>query len=393
MKYTEKCRCYKTFKSIFCFVMIFTIMLMSTIIQTNAVANENSDNLLFVYDNNNWDEAKNYINTEANKIDVDFISLNEFSVKKASDYTAIAYPFSSVQNVQLKHLFAEHKIYLYGELTINNYKDAVGLNDFSIFIDSDIVENNEIPKQKLSNEYETNEIFNLICYDASPLLCKISSDNTTPFLKAIINDINESSTSVGERSHTIVKSQFNFRLYFELGAYLYVLNMDYSLYRNTNESDSTYDYFGIKTNTWCTDPTGDKTIKQVETKYSFPKASDELMECGPDTDTNIGTLEVAVGYGDGASGQIAYQMDLSDTKPNITKTANYTADTVQWIMTPRTLFPKSISDTISTCSATWASTGKSAQIDVDFQAVVSYGTNNQYRYYTGYYNVPVVYNY
>ncbi len=150
---------------------------------------------------------------------------------------------------------------------------------------------------------------------------------------------------------------------------------------------------GIKTNTWATDPTGDRTIKQVEAKYSLSKTSDELMECGPDTDTNIGTLEVAIGYGDGASGEISYQMDLSNSKPNITKTADFTYDTVQWIMTPRSFLPKSLSNAVSTCSATWASTGKSAQINIDFQAVVSYGTNNQYSYYSGYYNVHIVYNY
>lgn len=77
----------------------------------------------------------------------------------------------------------------------------------------------------------------------------------------------------------------------------------------------------------------------------------------------------------------------------IERTENYTDDTVEWVLTPRTWFPKSIDDAQLVCVASWASTGKYAGINVSYQGVVNIGPNSQYPTSAGYTEIPVRFSY
>ena len=150
--------------------------------------------------------------------------------------------------------------------------------------------------------------------------------------------------------------------------------MDYTLYRNYDETDPNYDYFGITTNVWA-----DTTVRldELRTKYALPNSSDNFLETGPATQKNVGTLSVSIGFGSsGLGGDIGFSIDLSNSQPDIDRTEDFTNDIVEWNMHRRAVLPPSMNNAILGCSATWASRNSTATIDVSYQAKVSIARPN-----------------
>ena len=152
-----------------------------------------------------------------------------------------------------------------------------------------------------------------------------------------------------------------------------------------------YDYFGVKTRVWVTNDLG--LVNGIQTKYELPYSSDHLLETGPDSQSNVGSLSVDVGFGsDGPSGSIGYSVDLSDTRPSIERAEDYTNDIVEWEMTPRFPFPIYLDGDSLYCCATWASKGTSlAGIDLYYNGSVNAGI--AYPETDGYTKYSVRFNY
>lgn len=65
---------------------------------------------------------------------------------------------------------------------------------------------------------------------------------------------------------------------------VYTIYMDYTLYRNFDEQEPTYDYFAVKTNAWVTKLSArTDSLDGIFTKYDLPKVGDNLLETGPQT--------------------------------------------------------------------------------------------------------------
>lgn len=325
----------------------------------------------------------------------DYTSICNISELTLTNYKAIALPISNEETVEIARAAYNQGIlvYLYGHLTINNYKEVLNIDNFSLSMD--IYDPNESKcdtiEQGFNANFESTEIYNVICYSNNTLLCKFAdTPKEINYLVAALNNCVETNINRNTRA-TIVKSEFDFTTYWGNNNQ-FASHLDYTLYREMDETDPTYDYFAIKTRTWVTSGSGEVT--GMMTKYSLPFSTDELLETGPASQSNIGTLSVSVGFGDGkANGSIGYSIDLSDQRPTIERTENYTDDTVEWVLTPRTWFPKSIDDAQLVCVASWASTGKYAGINVSYQGVVNIGPNRQYPTSAGYTEIPVRFSY
>lgn len=286
-----------------------------------------------------------------------------------STYSAIAlYRDSEIKQSLVKEAYSKNTIvYLYGDLTISEYKSYFSIADYSI--DVKVANSSQTLTQSFSESYEETEAFQVISYGTQPLLCKISSDCTFfSVFKAVTQNF-QKLLSPRTRS-TIIKSEFDFVTYFQSSS----VHMDYTLYRNYDETDPNYDYFGITTNVWA-----DTTVRldELRTKYALPNSSDNFLETGPATQKNVGTLSVSIGFGSsGLGGDIGFSIDLSNSQPDIDRTEDFTNDIVEWNMHRRAVLPPSMNNAILGCSATWASRNSTATIDVSYQAKVSIARPN-----------------
>lgn len=286
-----------------------------------------------------------------------------------STYSAIAlYRDSEIKQSLVKEAYSKNTIvYLYGDLTISEYKSYFSIANYSI--DVKVANSSQTLTQSFSESYEETEAFQVISYGTQPLLCKISSDSTFfSVFKAVTQNF-QKLLSPRTRS-TIIKSEFDFVTYFQSSS----VHMDYTLYRNYDETDPNYDYFGITTNVWA-----DTTVRldELRTKYALPNSADNFLETGPATQKNVGTLSVSIGFGSsGLGGDIGFSIDLSNSQPDIDRTEDFTNDIVEWNMHRRAVLPPSMNNAILGCSATWASRNSTATIDVSYQAKVSIARPN-----------------
>lgn len=94
-----------------------------------------------------------------------------------SGYSAIALPYNEELNYDGIKAAHNHGvlIYLYGNLTIDDYKKAVGIDDFSLEIDLQNASSAASSKvtQYFEKEYEENEEFNIIKFGVKSFLNKI----------------------------------------------------------------------------------------------------------------------------------------------------------------------------------------------------------------------------
>ena len=326
----------------------------------------------------------------------DYISSDEVTTDIIMQYKGVAIPYNQDYTVDYaRSAYNSGKlVYLYGELTISEYKNVLGILDFSIDTIATNSNGTDITavKQGFDSEFEKNEKYNVISYSNNAVLCKFSNEikNVHYLISASENC---ASTIVQSNARaTIVKSEFDFVTYWGPNN-IFSVHLDYTLYREYDESDPTYDYFGIKTTTWV-DAANSGTVAEIRTKYSLPYESDNLLETGPASQKNIGSLSVSCGYGDsGVSASIGYSIDLSDQDPTINRTENFTNDTVEWIMTRRTWFPKSLDGVHEICVATWASTGKTAGINVYYGALIKAGQHGAMNVDSGYTSLPIRFSY
>lgn len=324
--------------------------------------------------------------------------ISNINTTEINSYVAVALPYEFVKNTEICSSINNERIYLYGDLTISDYKEKINIDEFALDVKIEDTKGTNISyaKQYLDEEYENTHSFNVICYgENNTLLCTIGQDASTfSYLFNIIDNFQIIIKSKFQRT-TVIESKFDFTSSINSQRSYGVAHLDYTLYRNYDEQDSTYDYFGIKTKTWITTSAD---VKEIKTKYELPEINDNLMETGPASKTSANNLDVSIGFGNGGvNGTIGFSVDLSDYTPNITRTEDYTNDTVEWSLTPKTLLPKSINGATLDCVATWASLSSrnNAAIDVYFTGTLSVDgpRNSKINIVGTYLQVPVRFSY
>ncbi len=321
----------------------------------------------------------------------DYISASNISESMLNGYKAIALPIANESLMGIARTAYRQGIivYLYGQLTIRDYKEFLSIENFALT--TNLYDSNEIICDRVAQGFDTffenTEIYNVICYSNNTLLCKFGdTPKKVNYLVASLNNCTETNIS-GKTRATIIQSRFDFTTYWGPNNQ-FATHLDYTLYHETDENDPQYNYFAIKTRTWVTG--NGYEVTGIMTKYELPFTSSNLLETAPATQSNIGTLSMSVGFGDGKlSGSIGYSIDLSNCNPDITRTEDYTTDTVEWVLTQRRWFPKNIDNAALVCLASWAAVGDWAAIDVSYSGVVNVGLNSQYPTSAGYTKIPV----
>lgn len=125
--------------------------------------------------------------SNSNLFDIRFINeINTTNLLSYIAYIAVALPFETefdkiiIQNAFQNNIY----VYLYGALTIKNFKDTVGLRDYSLNVNANGSDEDCVviqTKQYFDAEYEENEVFNVIGYSNKALLCKISAESISSY--------------------------------------------------------------------------------------------------------------------------------------------------------------------------------------------------------------------
>ncbi|KGG80872.1 hypothetical protein Y919_03765 [Caloranaerobacter azorensis H53214] len=383
----------------FLFVFLTVVLLISTLTVNVSFGSSLKDLLLIVDNINNYDLS--FIEKDYANLRVDVGTIDDLTIESINKYNEIAVPFNLVDErikIMLRKAYEQNKkIYLYGELTLKDYSEVMGLWRFGKYVDiyssgSKKIKNNKKVFMFFGNKFEQNEIQNVVALSKNEAMSgliasidkdKLGSYNKNLFLKAILDDVMPNS-KVSVLSNTVRKSEFNFKTYNTYGGYVV---MDYTLYQETDETDSTYDYFSIRTNLMLE---GEGKGIAIDVEHNLPFSSDELLEYGPESTEDKSQIEVSVGYGDGGpSGSLSYIINMS-SKPNINTTASLTDDRVSW-RCKKTLFGGFIDGQRFSPASTWASTESYAAIDIKFRGLFTKPGGGSV--YTSWKTVNVRFNY
>lgn len=309
--------------------------------------------------------------------------LSDAAESNLSTYAAVALPANEAGTQKASYIdIQETRVYLYGNVTISAYKAATGLGEFSVEIPLHDPSGNRTSTavQFFDEAYEQTEIFHAICSGEHALLGTISGEEPTLYTYfALILD-NCKPFLLPQTRATIIESGFDYTTTMFGENYVRgVVHLDYSLYRNYDEEDPNYDYFGIKTRTWVTCENGN--VSTIRTEYRLPTLEDELIESAPSSYLKASVLNFSIGFGtSGPSAELGLSIDLSDTKPNIDRTENLSTDTVKWIMS-RSAFSKWLNGTRMDCAATWAHKATPENVAaffIDFSGQIKHGWINEY---------------
>lgn len=378
-------------KKIMCFVMVFLILILTTATYgyTANASEQKLQKLLFILQqSSDLDNIKTSEIIDTSSFDiVDFKTIKDYSKKDLTSYQAIAIPYSEARkNAKILRSIYESGgiIYIYGSLTIADFKKALKLDKFGVTVPIYDPKGHDTSKkafQYFSDDQEKNDIVNVICLtrEGQGLLSYIEESDKGyiepyQFYKAVIDDIQKFGIQQGFKTMgvEIVKSGFGFYSYYwNSRSCTY---MDYTLYRNFDESDPTYDYFAISTNVWArctsTDPLG--VISEVTVKHALPYSVDELIDHSPGDIYSAGSVGVSVDVG-GVSFGFSYELSGN---PRIYCNENYTSDVVEWQMLPRLVSPVYLDNKVFKSATSWASTATYAGIDITFNSTTNYGAPN-----------------
>ena len=220
------------------FAIVMCLVMCIAAIPANAQSTlDKSSKLLYVVDSSLYDSFVDELNTPTIIIDTtkpieyyenidtseaigvdfsvfDLISSDVVTTEIISEYGAVALP--KVSNNTLNLAREAYKrgllVYVYGNLTVLEYKQIVGLDDFSI--NTLAYNSNETEavsvKQWFDDEYERTEIFNIVSHNSNPLMCKFSSEiKQIHYLVAASNNFAGLQQNSIART-TILSSQFDF---------------------------------------------------------------------------------------------------------------------------------------------------------------------------------------
>jgi len=307
----------------------------------------------------------------------DVMSYNDMNYKGIQSYGAYAVPVEIAKSdIRLKntlrkeYLKNDSIVYLYGKLTISDYKKALGIDKFGAYVNI-YDEYNMIPNKafmSFGSEQEDTYIENVISssgsqtgeYIIASFANEIYIGTNADFITVSIN--NFCNTLIMPMA-TIVASGYDYRTYATPTAFI---NMDYLLYKDNAETDPNYDYFAVKSNV-----TAEGALcSSISTKHSLPYTSDEMIDYGPGDITNAGSISVSIGLGtDWGGGSLSYSFDVGGS-PSIDATYSASSDYCNWDITRS--YNGDLRDTLFILSSSWASTGTYAAVDVAFKGQFLY---------------------
>lgn len=384
----------KTLVTLFAFAMSIILMIaclcMGLLFHANADSKINK--LLFVTEENadistlSAEFSKNSDNTY-----FETASLSKITAETLNSYVAVALPASEIgMNAAALVDIVRTRIYLYGEVTIADYKTATGLEKFTLQIPMLDIDGAQISmaEQFFDETYEQTEVFAVICHGENALLGSAKENAPLAAYLAMILD-NYKQFFIPQTRATIIQSGVNYSTAVFGGDQVDgVIHMNYVLYREFNEVVADYNYFAIQTNTWATHTKGKLT--KLYTSYDLPNVADSFIETGPASTNRTSEIAFGISVGTGGVG-LSFSFPLN-TDANIERDEHIVPDSshifgnfVAWTMTPWKWFifgGSDIGDNKLSCGATWqdkvTGTNNSIHLTIEFSGQINGGPDYQY---------------
>lgn len=358
--------------------LLTLVLLCSITIPVIAVENDVID-ILFVVESVSEQEhifAYSNIAEYENNISIEVITQSELQSSRIPEIRAIAVPVTIADVVDVDNIYAAGvRVYLYGDLTINDYIEYTGLQDFTSQLP--IYEPNgdfsgKYMERGFPESQKNTKQYQIICEpqdDAYGLLCTIDKQNNGNRIETYMNIIAENymAANVNQRA-TIVSSDYDIvHYYFDDNC---SVHLSWILYRNYDEEDANYDYFALESRVWG-EGSDSLTIGQTTCEHSLVYSTDYMIDSGPESDSSANSVSFSLDVsGEGITGgTIAYNYNL-ESAPKITRdTSNY-PDSVAWTVSKR-LLGSSLDNDIFKFATSWASSGSLSRIDVEFSNTAS----------------------
>jgi len=292
------------------------------------------------------------------------------------------------------------RIYIYGALTISDFKNILGISTYSV--ETDIYDEKGKTDKKatltFSEEQEDNKIEQIISLSKNPeyqsLIASVPMATTEKLEHIIIEHYINTFVNPLLYSTTIVSSHFDYRNYAYLGGTEKMddgyVSMDCVLYRLSDESDSEYDYFAIKVN--ATPVCSLVPCSQLQVKLALRYSTDHFIEYGPSSTNRADSINVQLGFGvAGFSGGVGFTF-APGTGPTVTTTYSPADRSVLWKVDSYWLVGKPLNDAMYPFGASWASLQSRRKVFIEFSNRAAFSADHIYAT-TNWHTVGMCYSY
>ncbi len=315
---------------------------------------------------------------------------NKIVFKHISDITegddnhlayAVAKEIAEEENIakilQTTYNTIESRIYSYGDLTIQEFKNILDIDTYSI--ETDIYNSQGVTEEKarmsFSKEQESNKIEQIISLSKNSryqsLIASAPNASYEQLEEIIIDHYTETFVDPYQRS-ILVKNEFNYRTYPYSGDIQLTtcyLNVDYYLYKSDDENIADYDYFAIKVNVNpiydnSSASFGKLSCDNLKVKLTLPYSNDHFYEYGPHSANKATNINVSLGFSStGVSGGLSFTFSPG-SKPTVDASFNSTTREILWNVKKYWFFGKELNNELYSFGASWASSGKLAAVDI-----------------------------
>ncbi len=334
------------------------------------------------------DEETSTYNTKYNSYNnVEFINLDEFN-NTYDNYVSYAVSTNNAQNNDIGLILHEafenyhSKIYIYGGLTINEYKEILSVEDFYVNMNVcaiDSVENDTI-KMRFDSNQENNKKEEIIAltHNSNSQSLTVSGDNISEedAIAIIVDHFTSVFCSSVNRDTTLVYSSFGHRVYCSSNSSVY-MNIDYMLYKEQSENDPTYNYYALKTNVTGTRTNPDSqggsvAFNRIEVKHKLMNYSDNVTDYAPKDINRASNVSVKLNVGtSGSAINIGFS---SGAGPSIDSSYDPNGKEVYWTVKRYWFFGKPFTGDMLTFATSWA-TKSSAYVNVSTYGVFTMVNN------------------
>ena len=321
---------------------------------------------------------------------IEFVDVDDFN-EAYDNYIsyAVSVEDSTLDNINqiLRNAYEEFdaKIYIYGGLTISNYKEILAINDLYINMNAsnnlgNIVDTVEM---RFDNEQKKKkkEAIIAITRNSNSQSLTVTGESLAKedCVSIIIEHFNSTFVSKINREASIVYSSYGHRVYSSRYGSAYI-NVDYILYKDQSESDPVYDYYALKTNVTGTQTNPDTQIGRVsfngiQVKHKLVNSSDNITDYAPKDVNRANNVSVGLNLGTGGT-SIGINFG-SGAGPTIDSSYDPNAKEVSWKVSRYWFFGRPFSGDMFSFATSFTTKGK-ISVDVSTYATFSVVNNNAF---------------
>lgn len=271
-----------------------------------------------------------------------------------------------LQEIRKQYHYNECQIYVYGELTISEYKEMLAIEDFTV--PTTLIDGNKssLINLSLSGYQEDSHIENIISHSKVAtdkcLIATVDEIIDNNLIPLILDYVIENTSVISSKS-ILVATGYDFRTYYN-GLYV---NMDYLLYKDNNEQIVNEDFFAVVTNISMYGDAGQK----LEVNHEIIHDNPQIIDYGPGDITRAGSVSVSLDLADGSLG-VGYSFDVGGG-PTISTEFNANDETAEWVVKRYWFFGAPIDDELFKFGSSWSSEESYTQIHVSFRGQFKLG--------------------